>query len=283
VSSTVPTSTSPATTAPPAGPARDQGPAAAIVPPAAAPTQAPTAAAPAARLHRVLPASMWSREWLLTLARPRSVVLKLAMPLLLGVPLVLGHAPTFWAGMLLTVLVAMTGAVGSGVSLARARSGGLLARLAVVPRPPAQVIGAWVLAAAAVDTVQMLPVALVVIATGASPLPAVALLACIPAVVLLTNTLGCALSLLADSPGEVLLDVVVVLAPLLFLGGLFTGVPRDGWRWIAARIDPFAYLHSAFVGALGGTPTFSAGDVLLTAVVSVAALAALSRALLARG
>jgi hypothetical protein len=133
----------------------------------------------------------------------------------------------------------------------------------------------------------MLPVAVVVIATGASPLAALALLACIPAVVLLTNTLGCALSLLADSPGEVLLDVVVVLAPLLFLGGLFTGVPRDGWRWIAARIDPFAYLHSAFVGALGGTPTFSAGEVmvaaLLTAALSVAALAALSRALLARG
>jgi hypothetical protein len=253
--------------------------------PSSAP-RTPPASAPAARLPRLLPATMWSREWLLTLARPRSVVLKLAMPLVLGVPLVAGHAPTFWAGMLLTVLVAMTGAVGSGVSLARARSGGLLARLAVVPQPPARVVGGWVLAAAAVDTVQMLPVALVVVA-GASPLAALALLACIPAVVLLTNTLGCALSLLADNPGEVLLDVVVVLAPLLFLGGLFTGVPRDGWRWIAARLDPFAYLHSAFVGALGGSPSFSAAEVLvaaaLTAVVSAAALAALSRALLARG
>jgi hypothetical protein len=149
------------------------------------------------------------------------------------------------------------------------------------------VVGGWVLAAAAVDTVQMLPVAMVVIATGASPLAAVALLACIPAVVLLTNSLGCALSLLAEGPGEVLLDVVVVLAPLLFLGGLFTGVPRDGWRWIAARLDPFAYLHSAFVGALGGSPTFGPGEVLvaaaLTALLSVLALSALSRALLARG
>jgi ABC-type multidrug transport system permease subunit len=231
---------------------------------------------------------MWAREWLLTLARPRAVVVKLAMPLVLAIPLVTGGAPTFWAGMLLTVLVAMVGAVGSGVALARARSGGLLARLAVVPRHPARVVGGWVLAAAAVDTVQMLPVAIVVLAGAApSPMSAVALLACIPAVVLATNALGCALSLLAEGPGEVLLDVVVVLAPLLFLGGLFTGVPGDGWRHWAARVDPFAYLHSGFVGALGGSPSFTAGEVLVAAVITtlgaLAALAAVSRALLSRG
>ncbi|HXA29505.1 MAG TPA: ABC transporter permease [Candidatus Angelobacter sp.] len=247
---------------------------------------APPAHPRTAALANVLPSTMWARELLLTLAHPRSVALKLTVPLLLAVPLVAGHAPTFWAGMLLTVLVAMTGAVGSGVTLARARSSGLLARLAVVPRPPAQTIGAWILAAGAVDTLQMLPVVAVVIATGPGPLTALALLACIPAVVLLTNTLGVALSLLAGGPGEVLLDVVVVLAPLLFLGGLFTGVPRDGWRWAAARVDPFAYLHSAFTGALGGTPTFSPAEVLIAAVItaalSLAALAAISRALLAR-
>jgi hypothetical protein len=231
---------------------------------------------------------MWTREWLVTLARPRSVVVKLAMPLLLGVPLVAGHAPTFWAGMLLTVLVAMVGAVGCGVSLARARSGGLLARLTVVPRPAVRTVGGWVAAAAAVDTVQMLSVAAIAIAGGAAgAAEAVALLLCIPAVVLATNTLGCALSLLADGPGEVLLDAVVVLAPLLFLGGLFTGVPREGWRWWAARLDPFAYLHSGFVGALGGSPTFGAAAVIaaaaVTAALSAAALALLSRPLLERG
>lgn len=247
------------------------------------------AAAPrTARLHRVLPGGMWTREWLLTLARPRSVVVKLAMPLVLAVPLVAGHAPTFWAGMLLTVLVAMVGAVGSGVALARARSGGLLARLAVVPRSPARTVGGWVLAAAAVDTVQMLPVAAVVLAAGAAdPAAAVALLLCIPAVVLATNALGCALSLLAGGPGEVLLDVIVVLAPLLFLGGLFSGVPAAGWRHWAARLDPFAYLHSGFVGALGGSPGVGAGEViaaaLITAAVACAGLALLSRTLLERG
>jgi hypothetical protein len=184
----------------------------------------------------------------------------------------------------------MVGAVGSGVALARARAGGLLARLAVVPRSPARLVGGWVLAAAAVDTVQMLPVAVASLLGSQAdfdPAAAAALLLCIPAVVLATNVLGCVLSLFADGPGEVLLDVVVVLAPLLFLGGLFTGVPRTGWRWWAARLDPFAYLHSAFVGALGGSPTFGAGEVLvaaaLTAVAAGLALSLLSRALLERG
>jgi hypothetical protein len=240
-----------------------------------------------ARLHGVLPAGMWRREWLLTLARPRSVVVKLAMPLLLTVPLVSGRAPTFWAGMLLTVLVGMVGVVGSGVSLSRARSGGLLARLAVVPRPPWRVVGGWVLAAATVDSVQMLPVALVAVIGGGDAAAAVALLLCISAVVLATNVLGCALSLLADSPGEVLVDAVIVLAPLLFLGGLFTGVPRQGWRWAVAHVDPFAYLHSAFVTSLGGSAVFDTGAIVLAAVLTVcvalAALVPLSRALMERG
>jgi ABC-2 family transporter len=241
-----------------------------------------------ARLHGVLPAGMWTREWLLTLARPRAVVVKLLMPLLLTVPLVSGRAPTFWAGMLLTVLVAMVGVVGSGVSLSRARSGGLLARLAVVPRPPWRVVGGWLLAAAAVDCVQMLPVAVVAIVGGGGDAgAALALLLCAGAVVLATNVLGCTLSLLAESPGEVLVDAIMVLAPLLFLGGLFTGVPRDGWRWAVAHVDPFAYLHSAFVTALGGSAVFDSGAVVLAAVlttcVALVALVPLSRALMERG
>ena len=65
-----------------------------------------------------------------------------------------------------------------------------------------------------------------------------------------------------------LLDVAVLLAPLLFLGGLFTGVPRDGWRWIVAQVDPFSYLHAAFIGALGGSPSFDATAALIAAALT---------------
>jgi len=230
---------------------------------------------------------MLGREWLATVTRPRSLAVRTAMPLLLTVPLVTGHAPSFWAGMLLTVLVAMVGAVGSGVTAARARGSGLLLRLATVPRPAHRIVGAWVLAGANVDCVQLLPSLAAVLARGdANAADAAALAASVVATLLLANTLGCLLARLAAGAGEVLLDVAVVLAPLLFLGGLFTGVPAAGWRHWAAVLDPFTYLHSAFVAALGGSPDQGPGTICLAAlgwaVASLLGLGAGSRLVLDR-
>jgi len=56
-----------------------------------------------------------------------------------------------------------------------------------------------------------------------------------------------------------------LLAPLLFFGGLFTGIPRDGWRWVAAQVDPFSYLDSAFISGLGGVAAFDGRSVVLAA------------------
>jgi ABC-2 type transporter len=237
--------------------------------------------------RRLLPGSPWTREWLVTLGHPRALAMRVAVPLLLAVPLVAGGAPTFWAAMLLTVLVAMVGAVGSGMALARARASGHLARLAVAPGPPWRLVGGWVLAAAAVDAVQLLPALAVVAAGGGSgPAAVAALLLSVAATLLLANLLGCALALLAGGAAEVLLDVTVVLAPLLFLGGLFTGVPRQGWRWVAARLDPFAHLHSSLIGALGGERTFSTGEDALAALawtaLALLALVPVARAMLRR-
>jgi hypothetical protein len=238
-------------------------------------------------LRRLLPGTPWGREWLVTLAHPRALAMRVAVPLLLAVPLVTGGAPTFWAAMLITVLVAMVGAVGSGMTLARARASGHLARLAVTPGPAWRATGSWVLAAAAVDAVQLLPaLAVVVVGGGAGAEAAGTLLLCVASTLLLANALGCALALLAGGAAEVLLDVAVVLAPLLFLGGLFTGVPRQGWRFLAARLDPFAHLHSGLIGALGGDRTFApaedAAAALCGAVLALLALVPLGRAMLRR-
>jgi ABC-2 type transport system permease protein len=239
-----------------------------------------------APLHRVLPGSMWSREWLVTLGRPRALALRVAVPLLLAVPLVAGGAPTFWAAMLLTVLCAMVGAVGSGMTLARARTSGLVARLAATPRPPERAVTSWVLASVAIDAVQLLPALAVVAIAGGVPewWPALAVAAI--AALLVANVLGCALAIAAGGPAEVLLDVAVVLAPLLYLAGLFTGVPREGWRAVVATADPFSHLQAALVGTLGGDPAHSPGAALAVAAAwiaaSVAALVPLSRALVRR-
>ncbi|MBV9525840.1 MAG: hypothetical protein JOZ46_08520, partial [Candidatus Dormibacteraeota bacterium] len=116
------------------------------------------------RLRRVMPRAMFTREILVTLARPRALLIKLAVPLVLTVPLLAGHAPTFWAGMLLSVLCAITGAIGAAVTTARARESGLLTRLALTPRPAWRVVASWVAGGALVDAVQLAPAIVVVLA-----------------------------------------------------------------------------------------------------------------------
>ena len=229
-------------------------------------------ATPAAMLRRPLPQGMLGRELLVTATRPRALLIKMAFPLVLALPLVADRAPTFWAAMLLTVLCAMVGAVGAGMSAARARESGLLRRLALTPRPAWRVVGGWVAGTALVDLLQLLPALAVVVFLGpTTTATALTVLVAAAAVLVVANSLGFTVSAFGGGPGEVLLDTVVLLAPLLFLGGLFTGVPAGGWRAVAAHLDPFAYVHAAFIAALGGTPAFGGGAVLLAALLSAAA------------
>jgi ABC-2 type transport system permease protein len=232
--------------------------------------------------RRVMPRGMMTRELLVTAARPRSLVIKVVTPLILTVPLITGHAPTFWSAMLLTVLVAMIGTVGTAVSIARARDSGLLTRLRLVPRAPHRVLVGWAAGSAIVDFLQLVPaLAVIIVLSPVTLVAGVALVCSVAAVLMVANAIGCAVSAIGGGPGEVLLDVMVILAPLLFLGGLFTGVPRDGWRWIAAQVDPFSYLHAALIGALGGAPSFDAVAVLVAAAITACAALGLI-ALLAR-
>jgi ABC-type multidrug transport system permease subunit len=235
----------------------------------------------------MMPSSLAGRELAIVSSRPRALAIKAGLPLALAAVLVAGHAPTFWAGMLLTVLVAMVGAVGTAVTVSRARDAGFLTRLAATPGSRPRLLAGWVLAAAAVDVLQLLPVAVAAGLTGGAGIAELAVLVTVLAATLVvTNVLGSLITLAAASAAEVLLDVVVVLAPLLYLGGLFTGVPADGWRSWAAALDPFSHLHSAFIGVLGGSATYpgtvDALAALGAALVAAAVLAGLSRRILER-
>ncbi len=241
----------------------------------------------ALRRSRVMPRSLAGRELAIALSRPRALAIKAGLPLALAVVLVAGDAPTFWAAMLLTVLVAMVGAVGTAVTVSRARDAGFLTRLAATPGSRPRLLIGWVLAAAGIDVVQLLPVAIAAWLTGGGGATEFAVLATVLAATLVvTNVLGCVITLAAATAAEVLLDVVVLLAPLLYLGGLFTGVPAGGWRAVVAAVDPFSHLHSAFIGMLGGSATYPGGaDVIAAlgaALVAIAALAGLSRRILER-
>lgn len=231
----------------------------------------------AGRRTRLMPRTVGGRELAVVLTRPRALAIKAGLPLLLALVLVTGHAPTFWAGMLLTVLVAMVGAVGTAVTVSRARDNGFLTRLAATPGSRGGLVAGWVLAAAAADLAQLLPVAVAAgVAGGGAPGSFVVLLVALAGALVVTNVLGCLITLAAASAAEVLLDVVVLLAPLLYLGGLFTGVPATGWQATVAAADPFSHLHSAFIGVLGGTATYDA----VTDVVAIAGAAVVALTLL---
>jgi ABC-2 type transport system permease protein len=237
----------------------------------------PGARGDAVLLRRVLPGTMFAREVLVTLNRPRALLIKMLFPLALALPLVAGHAPTFWAAMLLTVLCAMVGAVGAAMNVARARDAGLLTRLALSPRPAWRLMCTWVAGGAVIDVLQLAPaVVAVILLAPVTAGAALALIVSVIAVLVIANVLGFAVAAFGGGAGEVLLDSVVLLAPLLFLGGLFTGVPAAGVRAALARVDPFAYLHAAFIAALGGSAEFDTLTIVVAALVTVVVALALT-------
>lgn len=241
-----------------------------------------------AEFVRPRPTQLWELELRGTLARRRALIIKLAFPLVLVIPLVTTGAPPFFAAMLLTVLIAMVGTVGTGVTITRARGSGWLDRLAVLPLPAWRVGLELFFAGWLVDTFQATLV-LVVIAIAERPDPATLCTTWLLALAALafSGAIGLGITTLTDHPGEAMLYLAVVLAPLLFLSGLFTGVPAGGLRYWVAQILPFSYLGEGFQLLLGGNPPY--GDplgFLIAAVVffavSVAATAALGRAVLSR-
>ncbi len=240
------------------------------------------------RLGHWLPRRLVELELLATLARRRALAIKLAFPLALAIPLVATSAPPFFAAMLLTVLVTLIGAVGTGVTVVRARGGGWLARLAVLPMAPARIGVELCLASFAIDAVQGSVVVGLILAWR-QPDPMVGLTAwlLVLAVLAFANALGLALAALTDHPGETMLGLAVCLAPLLFLAGLFTGIPAQGPRAVIAAVLPFSYLDEAFQLVLGGNPPAGAPPAfalaaLVTLAAAVGAAALLGPAVLRR-
>jgi ABC-type multidrug transport system permease subunit len=239
-------------------------------------------------VSRRRPVHLWQLELKGTLARRRALAIKLAFPLILVIPLVTAGAPPFFAGMLLTVLIATIGTVGTGVTVTRSRGSGWLDRLAVLPLPPWRVGLEIFFASWLVDSLQG-SLVLAVIALAERPDPATLVTTWMMALAALafSGALGLGIAALTDHAGEAMLYLAVILAPLLFLSGLFTGVPATGFRFWMAQVLPYSYLHEGFQLLLGGNPPYGEPLSFLVAAVvflalAVAAAAALGGAVLAR-
>lgn len=252
----------------------------------------PAVAVPAparGRLGLGPPHSLWQLELRATFSRRRALFIKMGFPLLLVIPLAATNAPQFFAGMLLTILIAMVGTVGTGVSVTRSRGSGWLDRLAVLPIPAWRVSLEIFFAGWLVDCLQAtLVFAILEIAQRPSPLVIISTWLLALATLAFSGAIGLAVATLTDNAGEAMLFLAVILAPLLFLSGLFTGVPAEGVRYWVAQVLPFSYLSDGFQLVLHGNPPYGSPAAFLLAapvflLVSLAACAALGRPLMARG
>ena len=165
--------------------------------------------------------------------------------------------------MALTMLIAIVGALGAGAVLTRERQTGLTLRYRTLPVTPGRLLIERLSTNSAIDFVQLIPV-LVLIALRRPSTFAwwPALLLSTAAVLLIGNLMGAIASTLSQSPGEVMLYVVIPLLPLLYLSGIFTP-PSEPALLVVSRLLPFSYLHEALLGALGGQPNLLPWETLL--------------------
>ena len=210
----------------------------------------------------MLAGTIWQRELVEFAQRRRALVIKLAFPLLFGIPLVIA-APPIYAAVTLTMLIAIIGALGAGAVLTRERFSGLTLRYRTLPVTPGRLLIERLSASAIIDLVQVTPVLLLIALRHPSEFawwPA--LLLTTAAVLLIGNLMGAVASTLSDSPGEVMLYVFIPLLPLLYLSGVFTPLTQPALLAVS-RLLPFSYLHESLLGALGGQPNLLPWETLL--------------------
>ena len=213
----------------------------------------------------MLASTIWQRELIEFAQRRRALVIKLVFPLLFAIPLVLSGAPPIYAAMGITMLAAVIGALGAAAVLSRERQSGLTLRYRTLPVNPGRLLIERLATNAGIDFLQLSPVLLLIALRHPSQFAWwSALLIGTAAVLLIGNLLGALASTLSDSPGEVMLYVVIPLLPLLYLSGVFTPLNQPALL-LVSRLLPFGYLHEAVFGALGGQANLLPWETLLGA------------------
>jgi hypothetical protein len=198
---------------------------------------------------------VWRLEWALAFRRRRLLALNVVIPLLLVVPIALGGAPAFHAAAAYTVLFVLFATFGSAIPLVRDGEGGLLRRTLLAGGSGRAILIPRILAGALLDTLQLLPATLLILATGGGSLQ-LWLLApmLLLGAVLAGNLVGVWVAAGARSLAEGALFAAVVSLFLLHASGVFR-TPAPGS--VAATLEPllpFTRLHQLLLAGAGGPP-----------------------------
>jgi hypothetical protein len=198
-----------------------------------------------------LASTIWQRELVEFTERRQALAIKLAYPLVLGIPLLFSRVPVSSTAIALTMLVGLTSALGTGAVLSRERASGLALRYRLLPVRPGTLLVERLAVYAAIDVLQFAP--LLVLLGFRHPEAAAfwpALVVTVAGSMLFANLLGAFVSTLSRAPAEVMLYTIIPLLACFYLSGIFVS-PQQPLLVVVSRLLPFSYLHEALLGSLG--------------------------------
>jgi hypothetical protein len=196
--------------------------------------------------------AVWTAEWTQAIRRKRVLAFSVTVPLALVVSVGWGGAPAPHAALVYTVLFTFFATFGAAVPWARDAERGFLTRVRLTGMNPAAIVGQRLIAAAAIDLVELLPsLAAIALIHDADGSETVRLLLWVGLGLVTANGLGILVAAWASSLAETALAASVAALLLLHAGGVFrTPEPGSG----AARLEraiPFHYMHQAVSRAAG--------------------------------
>lgn len=155
----------------------------------------------------------------------RSLILKLAVPIVLVLPLTMKGVPETFRLAALPLIALFLGVLGSSVGLTRLKERGILERLSALPVGRGSMMRGYLLANAAMDGVQMLVPGTIAIASfGLAPEATALTATALASSILLANALGALVSTAAGGSGEVHLFSAICVLGIAGLSGLFSGM-----------------------------------------------------------
>jgi len=219
------------------------------------------------------PRSLWAVAWIENRRGGAALAVKLFYPTLTIALMLLGRAPLHIAASVIVLLIAFMSVVDLGLSWARDRSSGLLARLALTPLSPRRIVAERLAASVAIDLLQTLPI-VVLLGLAYRPAPAAlpVLTLALAAALLASNVFSLAVTLLPGGRREVILYAVILVFALLFLGGVFRPIgPGEGLLDSLAHLIPYAPLHQAVRLSMAQPALWTEPEILLDALALGAA------------
>lgn len=219
------------------------------------------------------PDAYWKKDVALFLGRRFALFIKMLYPVAIIVPVAASSIPAQYAAAVVGIVAIMAGTFGAGESLTSDLNDGILARVALTPLSPYQIVFEILAVNVVLDFVQLLPALAIVYLLH--PAPLVWVLAAtfgVFATLVAANAIGIFIANFTTSPADVLLYATAILFPLIYISGLFRNQDPTGVLAAARDLVPFSHMNDALKAVFGLTPATTPLEVFAYPTVVCAAL-----------